>query len=95
LTGLTEYIDARLADAHELVRELEGLFDFVLSDANKEWYKNDFAALAPKLEVGGFLLHLMSLGGLIELLDHVPSLPDFETRIDRSSQEGISIGCKK
>jgi predicted O-methyltransferase YrrM len=66
LTGLTGYIDARLADAHELVQELEGLFDFVLSDANKEWYKNDFVVLAPKLEVGGFLLHIMSLGGLIE-----------------------------
>jgi len=51
--GLSEYIDARLADAHELVKNLEGPFDFVFSDADKEWYKNYFIALAPKLDVGG------------------------------------------
>jgi predicted O-methyltransferase YrrM len=31
--GLSEYIDARLADAHDLVKELEGPFDFVFSDS--------------------------------------------------------------
>jgi len=59
--GLAEYIDARLADAHELVKKLEGPFDFVFSDADKEWYKNYFVALAPKLEVGGcFTAHNVS-----------------------------------
>jgi predicted O-methyltransferase YrrM len=42
--GLSDFIDARLADAHELVVELEGPFDFVFSDADKEWYKNYFIA---------------------------------------------------
>ncbi len=51
--GLSEYIDARLADAHGLVEKLKGPFDFVFSDADKDWYKNYFIALAPKLEVGG------------------------------------------
>src|SRR5688572_9532226 len=37
--GLSEYIDARLGDAHVLVRELPGPFDFVFSDADKEWYR--------------------------------------------------------
>ena len=40
--GLSEYIDARLADAHQLVHELEGPFDFVFIDADKGWYKNYF-----------------------------------------------------
>ena len=40
--GLSDYIDARLADAHELVKELDGPFDFVFSDADKAWYKNYF-----------------------------------------------------
>ncbi|MFQ5772843.1 MAG: O-methyltransferase, partial [bacterium] len=35
--GLSDYIDARLADAHELVKELKGPFDFVFSDADKGW----------------------------------------------------------
>jgi len=38
--GLSEYIDARLANAHDLVEELKGPFDFVFSDADKEWYTN-------------------------------------------------------
>ena len=51
--GLSDYIDARLADAHQLVKELPGPFDFVFCDADKEWYKNYFIAVYPKLESGG------------------------------------------
>lgn len=51
--GLSQYIDARLADAHELVPELEGPFDFVFSDADKHWYRNYYLAVLPKLEIGG------------------------------------------
>ncbi len=97
--GLSEYIDTRLADAHELVKELEGPFDFIFSDADKAWYKNYFVALEPKLEVGGcFTAHnvtWISSRGIKEFLDYVLSLPNFETKIDRSSQQGVSISCKK
>jgi caffeoyl-CoA O-methyltransferase len=97
--GLSEYIDARLADAHELVKKLEGPFDFVFCDADKGWYKNYFVALAPKLEVGGcFTAHNVSWSsdrGIKEFLDYVLSLPNFDTRIDKSSQQGISISSKK
>jgi predicted O-methyltransferase YrrM len=95
--GLSDYIDARLADAHQLVKELQGPFDFVFSDADKDWYKNYFVALAPKLEVGGcFTAHNVSShwGGIGEFLDYVQSLPNFETTIDRSSVAGISISYK-
>ena len=51
--GLSQYIDARLADAHDLVKTLKGPFDFVFSDADKEWYKNYFIDIDPKLKVGG------------------------------------------
>jgi len=51
--GLSDYIDARLANAHELVPELEGPFDFVFSDADKDWYTRYFEWMLPKLEVGG------------------------------------------
>lgn len=51
--GLSEYIDARLANAHDLVRELEGPFDFVFCDADKEWYTQYFIDVAPKMTVGG------------------------------------------
>src|SRR5690606_3077204 len=36
--GLSHVVDARLADAHVLVKELTGPFDFVFSDADKGWY---------------------------------------------------------
>lgn len=97
--GLSEYIDARLADAHELVKNLEGPFDFVFSDADKEWYKNYFIALAPKLDVGGcFTAHNISadyMRGIAEFLEYVQSLPNFDTTINRSSSAGISISYKR
>ncbi len=96
--GLSEYIDARLADAHGLVEELKGPFDFVFSDADKDWYKNYFIALAPKLEVGGcFTAHNARntrSEGIRELIDYVKGLPNFKTTIDTTSSEGISISYK-
>lgn len=97
--GLSEYIDARLADAHELVPKLEGPFDFVFCDADKNWYKNYLIAVLPKLEVGGcFTAHNVAGGrmyGIKEFLDYLNSLPEMETRIDRSSWSGISISYKR
>ena len=96
--GLSEYIDARLADAHELVEELRGPFDFIFSDADKEWYKNYFIALAPKLKVGGcFTAHnARNTGwqGIREYIDYVTNLPNFKTAIDKTSSAGIAISYK-
>jgi len=97
--GLSQYIDARLADAHELVKVLEGPFDFVFSDADKAWYTNYFKDIAPKLIVGGcFTAHNMSMAGwsrgIQEFIDYPHSRPDFQTTIDRSSRAGVSISYK-
>ena len=96
--GLFEYIDARLADAHELVEKLEGPFDFVFSDADKDWYKNYFVSLAPKLKVGGcFTAHNVrntGMKGIRAYLDYVKNLPNFKTTIDKTSRAGISISYK-
>jgi caffeoyl-CoA O-methyltransferase len=94
--GLSDYIDARLADAHELVHDLEGPFDFVFIDADKSWYKNYFMALAPKLKAGGCITaHNVSQqwSGILEYLEYVNSRVDFTTTIDQSSRAGISISC--
>jgi caffeoyl-CoA O-methyltransferase len=96
--GLSGYIDARLADAHELVPQLEGPFDFVFSDADKDWYTNYLHALWPKLTSGGcFTAHNVSMRqrGITEFLEAARALPDGTTRIDRSSPAGLSITCKK
>lgn len=54
-SGVSPFIDARLGDAHDLVPKLEGPFDFVFIDADKEWYTNYAKAVIPKLTVGGCL----------------------------------------
>jgi len=96
--GLSDFIDARLADAHELVVKLQGPFDFVFSDADKGWYKNYFVALAPKLEVGGcFTAHNVTSGfgsGITEFLEYVQGRTDFKTDINTASPAGISISYK-
>jgi len=100
--GLSEYIDARLADAHELVPKLKGPFDFVFCDADKDWYKNYLIAVLPKLEVGGcFTAHNVSgrrgwrRGGIGGFADYLESLPNLETTFDQSSRAGISISYKR
>ena len=102
--GLSEYIDARLADAHALVKELKGPFDFVFSDADKDWYKNYFIDVDPKLIVGGcFTAHnINSRGGggrngnsgQGEYLDYIKSLKNYETTVN-SDGGGLSISYKR
>ncbi|MCJ7681260.1 MAG: class I SAM-dependent methyltransferase, partial [Candidatus Aminicenantes bacterium] len=99
--GLSTYIDARLGDAHTLVPELEGPFDFVFSDADKNWYKNYFMAVFPKLEAGGcYTTHNVSerwgrgRGGGGDYLDYLKSLPDMETTVDARGG-GLAVSYKK
>lgn len=96
--GLSKYVDARLADAHQLVKELSGPLDFVFSDADKDWYLQYFKDADPKLRPGGcFTAHnvLNGYGGTKEFLDYVQNLKNYSTTIDRSSRSGISISYKK
>jgi len=95
--GLTDYIDARLGDAHAIVPALAGPFDFVFSDADKEWYPEYLRAVWPKVVPGGmFTAHNVTMGasGIREFLDALKLLPDGETRIDNGSSAGLSITRK-
>jgi predicted O-methyltransferase YrrM len=95
--GLEEYIDARLGNAHDIVPELPGTFDFVFCDADKDWYENYLKAVLPKLEVGGcFAAHNVSdfssgwgrrgrrgfgRGMGGGFLEYARSIPNLETKI--------------
>ena len=99
--GLSDLIDARLADAHTLVRELRGPFDFIFSDADKDWYKQYFLDLDPKLAPGGcFASHNVfsekyrNGRGQEEYLEYVRSLPDYETTVNEKGA-GLAISYKK
>jgi len=100
--GLDAFIDARLADAHELVPALPGPFDFVFCDADKDWYKNYFVSVLPKLTVGGvFTAHNVSPRqrgrgwGSADFVDYVLSLPNMETTFAEGSWAGISVSYKR
>ena len=96
--GVSEFIDARLADAHELVPQLEGPFDFVFLDADKNWYANYFRAVLPSLEVGGcFTAHNVSgrMRGIGEFLEELENTPGLETEVIQTSRSGISVSYKR
>ena len=98
--GLSPYIDARLGDAHEIVPALPGPFDFVFSDADKEWYKNYLVAVWPKMTPGGcFTAHNVSGRGagrgIRDFLEHLNTLADAVTTVDTSSRAGVSVSCKR
>lgn len=96
--GLSHLVDFRLGDAHEIVKEVLGPFDFVFSDADKPWYVQYFKDVDPKLHKGGcFTAHnvLQSQRGIAEYLEYVKSLSGYSTTINRSSSSGISISYKE
>lgn len=98
--GVAQYIDARLGDAHELVPALKGPFDFVFSDADKDWYNNYFEAVLPKLAVGGcFAAHNISESGYEagysrRFLQLVKSYPYLETTVFTGGA-GMSVTFRK
>ena len=94
--GLSDHIDARLADAHELVPQLEGPFDFIFVDADKGWYTRYFEMLLPQLETGGcYTAHNVSRrsgGWAREFLAALDSTPGLETAvIEPRPGRGISV----
>ncbi len=100
--GLDAFIDARLADAHDLVPQLSGPFDFVFCDADKDWYKNYFTAVLNKLTVGGaFTAHnaspRMRRGGWgsADFVEYILSLPFMETTFAEGSRAGLSVSYRR
>jgi len=96
--GLSDYIDARLGDAHELVPALESGWDFVFCDADKYWYKNYFTTLEGKMKNGGcFVAHNTNTHSpdIREFLDYLKTNPGFTTSFRTESRSGISVSYKK
>ena len=98
--GLADYVDARLANAHDLVPQLKGPFDFVFSDADKDWYENYFKAVNPNLKVGGcYVTHNISegtnrRGQNTVYLQFLRGLPNYQTTV-YSGGGGMSISYKR
>ncbi|MBS1976302.1 MAG: class I SAM-dependent methyltransferase [Bacteroidetes bacterium] len=95
--GLSAFVDSRLGNAHEIVKQLPGPFDFVFSDADKNWYKQYFIDVNPKLKKGGCYTTHNILDGQAgdDYLDYVRNNPEYESHIDRFSHAGILVSYKK
>jgi caffeoyl-CoA O-methyltransferase len=96
--GLSDFVDARLGDAHRIVPSLTGPFDFVFSDADKEWYTAYFKAVWPKMTEGGcFTAHNVASrqSGIAEFVDYLKTVRNGTTTINRASSAGLSITCTK
>jgi caffeoyl-CoA O-methyltransferase len=93
--GVADYIDSRLGDAHELVKTLEGPFDFVFSDADKGWYTQYFIDVAPKMVPGGcYTSHNVDMRGMDKYLEYLRSRPGFKTTIEDDRTTPIAVTCK-
>lgn len=96
--GVSDFIDARLGDAHTLVQKLKGPFDFVFSDADKSWYRKYFLAVDPKLKVNGcYTTHNVSnrrgYGSNSDYLEFLQGLPNYRTTLNTEGN-GMSISYK-
>jgi predicted O-methyltransferase YrrM len=97
--GVDSIIDARLTNAHQLVPRLEGPFDFIFVDADKEWYSQYLDWLLPKLVVGGcFTAHNVRntyMPGIRDFVDKLAETEKLETTIVKSSSSGVSVSYKR
>ena len=107
--GLDKYVDARLGDAHEIVPSLQGPFDFVFCDADKEWYENYLKAALPKITVGGcFAAHNVSeysgwggrrgggRGGAVGFLEFARSFSNLDTKVlNIPGSGGLAVSYKR
>ena len=97
--GLSDYIEQKLGNAHDIVPELEGPYDFIFVDADKQGYVSYLKNLLPKLKPGGcFTDHNVAntyMSGIEEFLNYLSQIESLETTVDHTSRSGISISFKK
>jgi predicted O-methyltransferase YrrM len=98
--GVARFVEARLGDAHELVRTLPGPWDFVFQDADKDWYLRYWVELAPRMAPGGcYTAHNVlrpHAPEVREFIDAAQADGRFETRFAQgTSGEGILVACRR
>jgi len=101
--GVDGLIDARLADAHDLVAKLPGPFDFIFIDADKDWYRDYAKAVIPKLEPGGCIAahNVYSANsrpdapGTAGYFGYMKSLPEFNSEILPGGSGSLAVSFKK
>jgi len=109
--GVVDRIDYRLGPGLETVESLDGPFDLVFIDADKENYVNYYEAVLPKLAEGGLVLvdNVLGDGRVIEEPsddegDYMRGIRDFNDHVMRDDRiecvlltirDGITLVRKK
>jgi caffeoyl-CoA O-methyltransferase len=79
-----------------------GVYDFVFSDADKDWYVRYFDDMYPKLApLACFVAHnvdesfFRSRGSWqARYLEHVRSIPDMDTYLHPDARNGVAVTCR-
>lgn len=96
--GLDGVIETRVNDAFKEIPKIEGQFDFIFIDANKEDYIRFWEMLKDRLTPGGAILgHNVTnyARDMEDFLGAIRTDPDFTTTFHETSSEGISVSKKK
>ena len=96
--GIDGLIDSRLADALEEVPKLEGPFDLVFIDADKQDYGKYLEMVLPKVSSGGVIAaHNVTdmASQLQDFLETIQTHPELRTEIVSVGPSGLSISYKK
>lgn len=98
--GVAHLVDARLGDAHGLLERLDGPWDFVFQDADKEGYLRYWLRLREQIAPGGcFTAHNVlrpASPEVVAFMNEVQRTRGFATRVeDAGSGEGLSVSCRQ
>lgn len=81
-----EQIDYRIGNALELIPEIEGPFDLVFIDADKENYRNYYDLVIDKVRPGGFII-------ADNVLWSGKVLPAYRKKLDKDTQAIIDFNA--
>ncbi|MCX7824334.1 MAG: O-methyltransferase [Verrucomicrobiae bacterium] len=97
--GLAHRVTCLEGDAHKVVRTLEGPFDFIFFDADKEGQVDYFNVLFPKLQPGGVMVCHNAIRHekhLRDYLDLVKNHPQLDTVIlSATMDDGFAVSYKR
>ena len=97
--GLSERIKVIEGDAHKIVWELEGPFDFIFIDADMGRDLDYYEALFPKLSPGGIMIRHNAIkyaSTMKDYLDAVKKNPELDTVIlSLTMEDGFCLSWRK
>ncbi len=97
--GLSTRVQCLEGDAHEVAKKVEGPFDVVLIDADKDRTDDYFRTIFPKLSPGGVIIlnHVVAFQDLMEnyftLVDSTPQM--ISSRVSTTMKDALLLSFKK